>query len=47
MSREKLTGIYIPIVTPFKKDESINFKGLAECANFLVENGVTGIIPFR
>jgi dihydrodipicolinate synthase/N-acetylneuraminate lyase len=45
MSREKLTGIYIPMVTPFNKDESINFKGLAECANFLVENGVTGIIP--
>ena len=32
MSREKLTGIYILMVTPFNKDESINFKGLAECA---------------
>lgn len=45
MSREKLTGIYIPMVTPFNEDESINFGGIKECTDFLVANGVTGIIP--
>lgn len=45
MAREKLTGIYIPMVTPFNSDESINFNGIREVTNFLVENGVTGIIP--
>lgn len=45
MAREKLSGIYIPVVTPFNKDESINFSGIKEIAKFLAENGVTGIIP--
>lgn len=45
MAREKLTGIYIPMVTPFNSDESINFNGIREVTNFIVENGVTGIIP--
>lgn len=25
MQKEKLNGIYIPVITPFNKDESINF----------------------
>lgn len=45
MEKEKLKGIYIPIVTPFNADESINYNGIKECTNFLVENSVTGIIP--
>lgn len=45
MAREKLSGIFIPMVTPFNEDESINFSGIKECTDFLVENGVTGIIP--
>ena len=45
MARTKLEGIYIPVVTPFNKDESINFQGIKEIAKFLAENGVTGIIP--
>ena len=45
MKKEKLKGIYIPIVTPLNADESINFSGIKECTDFLVENGVTGIIP--
>ena len=43
--KEKLNGIYIPMVTPFNKDESINFSGLKEVVDFLAENGVTGVIP--
>lgn len=45
MAREKLKGIYIPVITPFNKDESINFQGIREVAKFLSENHVTGIIP--
>ena len=45
MARTKLEGIYIPVITPFNKDESINFNGIKELAKFLAENGVTGIIP--
>lgn len=45
MARTKLEGIYIPVITPFNKDESINFQGIKEVAKFLADNGVTGIIP--
>ena len=45
MRREKLEGIYIPVITPFNKDESINFSAIKEIAKFLADNGVTGIIP--
>lgn len=45
MAREKLSGIYIPVITPFNKDESINFGSINEITAFLAKNGVTGIIP--
>lgn len=44
-NRMKLEGIYIPVITPFNKDESINFSAIKEIAKYLGENGVTGIIP--
>ena len=43
MARQKLTGIYIPVVTPLNEDESINFAAIDEVAKFLAENGVDGI----
>ena len=42
--RTKLEGIFIPVITPFNKDESINFSAIKELAKFLAENGVTGIV---
>ena len=45
MSKKKLQGVFIPMVTPFKEDESIDFDGLKEVTDFLAENGVDGIIP--
>ena len=45
MARTKLEGIFIPVITPFNKDESINFSAIKELAKFLADNGVTGIIP--
>ena len=46
MDKKKIEGIYIPMITPFNpEDESINFKGLKEVADFLIKNGVDGLIP--
>jgi 4-hydroxy-tetrahydrodipicolinate synthase len=46
MSKKKPEGIYIPMVTPFNaSDESIDFSGLKEVTDFLIENGVDGLIP--
>jgi len=45
VSREKLSGIYIPMVTPFNADESVNFSAIKEVTDFLVDNGVDGVIP--
>lgn len=45
MEKKAIEGIFIPMVTPFNADESINFNGLKEVTDFLVENGVTGLIP--
>lgn len=45
MARTRLHGIYIPVITPFNRDESINFSAIEEITRFLAENGVTGVIP--
>lgn len=46
ISKKKPEGIFIPMVTPFKEsDESIDFSGLKEVTEFLIKNGVDGIIP--
>lgn len=45
MPRTKLSGILIPVITPFNKDETVNYNGIKEVAQFLAKNGVTGIIP--
>lgn len=43
---KKPEGIFIPMVTPFNaSDESIDFSGLKEVTDFLITNGVDGIIP--
>ena len=46
MEKQKLDGIIIPMVTPFNaSDESIDFSGLKEVTEFLITNGVDGVIP--
>lgn len=46
MSKVKLEGVFIPMVTPFKaSDESVDFSGLKEVTEFLINNGIDGIIP--
>jgi 4-hydroxy-tetrahydrodipicolinate synthase len=40
-----LQGCYVAIVTPFLKDGSIDEDGLRKNIEFLIERGVTGIVP--
>lgn len=42
---KKLQGIIVPIVTPFKDDYELDEGAIATNVNFLVENGVTVIVP--
>lgn len=41
----KLTGIYAPIVTPFDADENINYDVLKQLIDFLLANGISGLVP--
>jgi 4-hydroxy-tetrahydrodipicolinate synthase len=44
--KKKPEGIFIPMVTPFNaSDESIDFSGLKEVTEFLIDNGIDGLIP--
>ena len=37
-------GIYTPVVTPYHADGSVHWNGLAEVIEYLIENGVHGLI---
>ena len=41
----QLKEIYAPIVTPFKDDESINYEVLKKLIDFVLANGVVGLVP--
>lgn len=46
MAKQKPEGMFVPMVTPFNaSDESVDFSGLKEVTEFLIQNGVDGIIP--
>ena len=38
-------GIYAPIVTPFGADGAINYPVLAKLVDFLIDNGIAGLVP--
>jgi len=38
-------GVFVPIITPFKKNEEIDYKALKDHIKFLIDCGVHGIIP--
>ncbi len=42
---DKLRGTFTAIVTPFKKDESVDYGALGKLIDFNIENGVNGIVP--
>ena len=37
-------GIYVPVVTPFREDQSIDFDAFKECIDFVVGSGLDGIL---
>lgn len=41
----QLKGIYAPIVTPFDADENINYEVLKQLIDYVLANGVTGLVP--
>lgn len=41
----RLTGIYVPIITPFDAEENIHYAVLGRLIDFLLENGVSGLVP--
>jgi 4-hydroxy-tetrahydrodipicolinate synthase len=45
MAKKEFRGTFTAIVTPFKKDESVDYDALAKIIEFQIKNGVTGIVP--
>lgn len=41
----ELQGVFAPVVTPFDKNEEINFSVLEKLIEFLIEKGITGFVP--
>lgn len=37
-------GMFVPIVTPFNEDQSINFDSLRKCVDFVIDGGLDGIL---
>lgn len=37
------TGIYVPLITPFNKDGSVDYEGLAKATKFTLSTGADGI----
>ena len=44
MSINKLTGTGVAIVTPFRKDGSIDFTALKKLVNHIIDNGINYIV---
>jgi len=40
-----IEGIVVPVVTPFRQDESINEDALRQIVNYLIDAGVHGLFP--
>ena len=41
----KLHGVLVPSITPFKKNSEIDYEAIKSHVDFLISNGVHGIIP--
>jgi 4-hydroxy-tetrahydrodipicolinate synthase len=42
---ENLEGVYVALVTPFTQDGDVNYAGLQENVDWLIKQGVHGLIP--
>jgi 4-hydroxy-tetrahydrodipicolinate synthase len=45
MQKIRLEGMFVPNVTPFKIDGSLDEEALRTCVRFWVEGGVSGLVP--
>jgi 4-hydroxy-tetrahydrodipicolinate synthase len=45
MKKFNLEGIYPALVTPFKNDTDVDEKALRQLVNFVIDEGVTGVMP--
>ncbi|KAK0385494.1 hypothetical protein NLU13_6674 [Sarocladium strictum] len=45
MSHQEIKGIYVALITPFRKDGSIDVQALDEHINRLIDSGVHGLVP--
>ncbi|MDC7126500.1 MAG: 4-hydroxy-tetrahydrodipicolinate synthase [Spirochaetales bacterium] len=41
----KLEGVFTALVTPFKKDETLDEEALRNLVDFQIENGISGLVP--
>ena len=41
---KKLEGMYVPIITPFREDQSIDFDALKTVIDYTIESGVDGML---
>ncbi|UFT98828.1 4-hydroxy-tetrahydrodipicolinate synthase [Radiobacillus kanasensis] len=41
----KFNGVHVALVTPMKKDYSVDFTRLTEICNWLIDEGVDGLVP--
>ena len=37
-------GMYVPIITPFREDQSIDFEAFQKVIDYTIENGVDGML---
>jgi len=42
--KDVLKGLYVPLVTPFHADESIDFDGYKKVIDYVIENGMDGVL---
>jgi len=45
MDEKKFKGVFTAIITPFKRDESVDYDALGKLIEFQINNGVAGIVP--
>jgi 4-hydroxy-tetrahydrodipicolinate synthase len=45
MARMMLEGIFVPHITPFKRDGDLDETALRTCVRFWLEGGVSGLVP--
>jgi len=45
MAEKKFKGVFTAIITPFKRDEGVDYDALGKLIEFQIKNGVAGIVP--